>query len=722
MIGRKLKKACFILAAGLLTIGCSDDIFDPSYAEKEFKDNFEKNVLNGNTVDPNHTWNTSATAVVTVTAPIAGKVNIYTADPKANNGAATLGTYTIAAGVPLACRMACPQDAQMLYVMYVGESGLANISCVSRSSAVTGDAAVDFGGNKAASVKTRSGANRNYDNSVFNTGFVENQTVPKACPEGIPDISQYQPSDGHKAYKVPTNCEEINAHAGNCDIYFCEGNYRITGFYAGNNTTIHILPGAKVTFLNALTFTSNVTVNSGSITIGESGEYKDFRLSNGCKLINKGTIDCGELNFIGDNNKVYNDGTFVCEGGLILYNPSDVFINARTLNAESLKLQGNSHFKNEVTGEVVINDDNGETLLNSGCSWVNEGTYITDEWKYTSGSTNIYNGCKLIVEELKIDGTADCGMEYAFKIDGTVTAKELKMNGPGYIKMGGNALLQAEEAKMSCAKKNYGIYGPESGDMYAIFAAENIEEGTDNDSQAYLVAYGGKLIIECERHFAQGPANAPRYVVNDGAGFAYDIEYTRPAALGTCSSEHTVTPTPEPDKRQYYYYAFEDLGATDDFDFNDVIIRVSAPVNGKSDIELCAAGGTLRAEVRLGSETLCAEVHAAFGEDATTMVNTRVINTAFVHLGTVETADPSALDLRIVVTDKNQISQEISAPAAGDVPLTIRVNGDAVTGLWAWPTERTNINMAYGLFAGWASDHTQNTGWYENPAEGMVVK
>ena len=44
----------------------------------------------------------------------------------------------------------------------------------------------------------------------------------------------------------------------------------------------------------------------------------------------------------------------------------------------------------------------------------------------------------------------------------------------------------------------------------------------------------------------------------------------------------------------YYYYAHEDLGSIGDFDFNDVVLRVSAPaIDGTGEIQLCAAGGTM---------------------------------------------------------------------------------------------------------------------------------
>ena len=94
------------------------------------------------------------------------------------------------------------------------------------------------------------------------------------------------------------------------------------------------------------------------------------------------------------------------------------------------------------------------------------------------------------------------------------------------------------------------------------------------------------------------------------------------------------------DPKQYIYFAFEDLGKSDDFDFNDVVVRVSYPdANRKSTVELCAIGGTLQQWVYCGETLLGKEVHeyGAFGD------NTKMNNLARRYMSMV----PSETILRI---------------------------------------------------------------------------
>lgn len=59
-------------------------------------------------------------------------------------------------------------------------------------------------------------------------------------------------------------------------------------------------------------------------------------------------------------------------------------------------------------------------------------------------------------------------------------------------------------------------------------------------------------------------------------------------------------PDPQPSTTNYVYYAFEDLGSTKDFDFNDVVLRVATPTlqsdgTYSSKVEILATGGELEA-------------------------------------------------------------------------------------------------------------------------------
>ena len=157
----------------------------------------------------------------------------------------------------------------------------------------------------------------------------------------------------------------------------------------------------------------------------------------------------------------------------------------------------------------------------------------------------------------------------------------------------------------------------------------------------------------------------------------------------------------------------EDLGDTDDFDFNDVVFDVSVqqswwPVQGTfAKIYLQAAGGTLPVELYHNEERIC-EVHEAFGVPTTTMVNTTPDMVRPHVQFTVKVSDqawgdvfnPNDIEIRVNNTDKGIIytlSADLgSAPYKICVPSTV-----------AFTAERENIELKYPKFRDWVNDSSQ---------------
>ena len=157
----------------------------------------------------------------------------------------------------------------------------------------------------------------------------------------------------------------------------------------------------------------------------------------------------------------------------------------------------------------------------------------------------------------------------------------------------------------------------------------------------------------------------------------------------------------------------EDLGDTDDFDFNDVVFDVSVqqswwPVQGTfAKIYLQAAGGTLPVELYHNEERIC-EVHEAFGVPTTTMVNTTPDMVRPHVQFTVKVSDqawgdvfnPNDIEIRVNNTDKGIIytlSANLgSAPYKICVPTTV-----------AFTAERENIELKYPKFRDWVNDSSQ---------------
>ena len=144
----------------------------------------------------------------------------------------------------------------------------------------------------------------------------------------------------------------------------------------------------------------------------------------------------------------------------------------------------------------------------------------------------------------------------------------------------------------------------------------------------------------------------------------------------------------------------EDLGATDDFDFNDVVfdVKMNYPNNGVHTIILQAAGGTL--PLTVGGR----EVHDLFGVSTTTMVNT----------GAGVSKAPVTFKYAQNITNVNKI------------PVKVQKNGqwielEALKGKVAskicvqpryeWCDERKSIDTVYPNFSQWVRGEHDDL-WY----------
>lgn len=167
--------------------------------------------------------------------------------------------------------------------------------------------------------------------------------------------------------------------------------------------------------------------------------------------------------------------------------------------------------------------------------------------------------------------------------------------------------------------------------------------------------------------------------------------------------------------------ACEDLGDTDDYDFNDIVLEVVNNGDGTIDIKCLAAGGTLPANILYDGMDL-GEVHDMFGVPTSTMVNTINITNSYptktVYVEDGWTIADNINKFSIVVSQNagNIKSVVIESPEEGKAPQIIVVPGE-----WEWPKERTSIESAYPAFRSWSSN-ANLTEWREAKAPGKFVK
>lgn len=187
-----------------------------------------------------------------------------------------------------------------------------------------------------------------------------------------------------------------------------------------------------------------------------------------------------------------------------------------------------------------------------------------------------------------------------------------------------------------------------------------------------------------------------------------------------------------------YIVAYEDLGASEDFDFNDIVLKVSR-VSGtqKVNLSVLAAGGTLPVSIyhtRNGREELFTDVHKLFGVETETVINAYPgRHTEYTPIRkSIELESGVDLDfskLSIRVTQKDGQTYGIHAPQYYDIPASddtyIGKEDEEKNPLnvpyailiadptWDWPDEGVSIAARYSEFIDWVKD-ADRTNWYRS--------
>lgn len=198
-------------------------------------------------------------------------------------------------------------------------------------------------------------------------------------------------------------------------------------------------------------------------------------------------------------------------------------------------------------------------------------------------------------------------------------------------------------------------------------------------------------------------------------------------------------PEPEPVK---WLVACEDLGAKDDFDFNDVVFEVEHVAGQRTArITPLAAGGTLETYLMRDGVEISPEWHSLFGGAwHTQMINTTGI-TVRAESFEIEVPEDFTLSssddgdyrtnmggfhLKVVRDDSSE--DTITPPGPGEAPQMLLIYQSA-DGKWQWPRERHNIKLAYRDFEPWMNSGNYDidtseggSNWFDNAHPDHVVK
>ena len=568
----------------------------------------------------------------------------------------------------------------------------------------------------------------------------------KSAPAGMEETASVSAANGE--FVIGASTKSVNLWSSGSTLYVIGDCSPTENFYVGANTKIYIQDGGKLN-LGGFSFGQS----GCEVYVAEGGELNStgqLQFS-GTKLINNGTVTANSLDIVSQGTlaSVYNcskgvitvtnnismsgAGTYIANdhnieatsigvtSGSLVYNNEGALldlsgtlgiennncevINKGNLNAEELNTHGSAHFVNEDTGIVEIDGDTNVDSNND--TWVNNGKYTTENFTFQATSSEVINNCKLTVTNKFYVGLGQ-NASGDFKLDGSIITKDFELKGPANIRMTSNSVIKVSNtATMAITLPDFGIYGPTSGD-YAVFEAKNIVWGGRNN---YCVNYFGNLYVVANSHFEH------IYLGNPGENPSYTYANSvKMFVNGTDKPDYTIAasecnPGFEGNKKKINYACriiCEDLGASDDFDFNDVVFDALIE-GGKTYIKILAAGGTL--PLTVGDDAH--EVHAIFGVPTTTMVNTQ----AGAHFATKTDRQEYVIDHAFASYKDIPVKVAIDAAAAltpdsystlvaekGSAPQKIAVNLN-----FDWCDERQQIEEKYDFFP----DYVQraNTRW-----------
>lgn len=768
----KLKRMAYLFVSIAALTSCTkqqfSDLYDPNHLQEQAKEAFPvKNI------DPNQTWAMMSTRTVSVGVDgVAGTsytLKVYSENPVFNSAAPLMAKTTATAGKTASFSFDSPTALERVFVSREGSDG--RYVAVAE---LSGDKFVgSFETSAASSVASRSviaGGKDPFplgDNAIkVPTDAELNALFPTSVPDGVMAASKDVQIDLNNKNNLYFNSGTYNfnywsAEAFVRELYIAPGqNVTFTG-YMGTPMVVYLLSGAR---LNFGSFPSNANF---TLVVCEGGIYEvssDLTLNTGgdyIKIYNKGVIKASTL-YMQKGTEIYNYGTLELPNGIVgnpggnnfvtLYNGSTGSINSGKVTLGG----GGSYFLNDGTFkgtdlevDKVAFENNGDTEVgsvllkgsgnlyntgkmnvtgltdatNSGCYWINNGHYSTGAMRYNSWNSTFYNYCQLLVRG-KLE-FSDC--TFNLMDNGYVQCNSLDL-GQGTIKMGTNAAFYVENGTYISKRQGDGQFqGFEGVGTSGLVKLGG--ETTIIGNHKHILSFKGNLTYTAEKMFpTEGNTNLN---VDDAIGVLY-TEANIPAPtqnecvpkweIGTGGNDGGGSTEDQP---YLFTYAFEDMTKeVGDYDFNDVVLQVSSPIDGAIKIKLLAAGATKNLRVGFNNKLTSddnllfdgREVHDVLGSSAGKITNTVSMNgTIYEMTMSVDAAFSVRIHGDFYILDDTNAKIHIPEFTEGGftpgfVPYAIRVPKD-----WAYPRERVSIVDAYPDFVYWAQDATALNHWYDNP-------
>ena len=689
--------AAIALCTSFTSFSKGGDVYEAGAIEEQkseqksnnFADNFEKVI--GGKINSSQDWNlyTNYSASIKVNAGFAQNytLGIYTENPLFNKEANCLAIANVKEGETANMSFTGGKDLASLFVGVYDEKGHGIANSVNVEN---GKLIANIGNSKAATRATEAEwptfakTMSNYlswtiDEMKQWTALTnEALTDPTNGNHTLNDL-QYVGTethwigngDGHH-YRIPagtTVTESFSVGDGtelDNVVVYVEGKAVITPSNNLNAITLVVANGGEIELkgVNNMSTSGRFVVAKGGKITGEDGAVLSINNAGAC-------FNGGEINFNGtlriNGSDFYNNGTINVDiltgtsGGTTVTNFGKIKARTNAMAGETY----NGKYTNACYLQFTEDAGIGQlTLLNN--SRIDVGGKLQ-----TSGTIKMYTLSEICCKDLQVQMTSFEGPA------GTDDYAVVKVTNDLWAGWGGD-LSASGNLYFDWAKMNSGLYVNSTW--------------SDLDNQNSVLG-----IIK---------ANMAKFMNEETAPDTFTI----PA--GDCTGagyNPDGNPGDEIPSTSYTSIAFEDLGSTDDFDFNDIVLYVEKPANSDNATVKCVAqGGTLQVDVNYDGRTLFShtdgQMHTAKGNYGTESITF--------------TGVADARKFSITVKDGETSTVVSSAAVTGSAPQALIIPGQ-----WAWPTERTNITVAYPDFATWVKDVTNND-WYTNPTteSGKIVR
>ncbi len=260
----------------------------------------------------------------------------------------------------------------------------------------------------------------------------------------------------------------------------------------------------------------------------------------------------------------------------------------------------------------------------------------------------------------------------------------------------------------------------------------------DNNFRSAIAIYDNFTFMGMDDNLDGGDldCNDVTFALSNSKGEKYIPEFTESTKKSEWNKdviakhpEYINPPSLEETNLQSWTLAFENAGLDNDYDFNDVVLKVTPDTqNGKAEVKLLATGAQRKTEVYFNG-TLLGEVHELFGVSTDTFVNT-TSNTATrkaITLPSIEwpkntTMEAQRMNFSLkVYNDDGTVDREFSMKDLLNDMKSPQVL--CVAGNWKWPKERIAVHVAYPLIGKWGVNFNNEEyyNWYSQPKADAVV-